>query len=94
MANIIGLKEKQLALKEINRKLKALKPVNDFLDAENPDGVYKISFDRFESHLLCKDSDTIKAFVFEYKKEMVTEIRELAKKYSIEFDEEEEKLLN
>lgn len=94
MANIIGLKEKQFALKEINKKLKDLKPINDFLGAENPSGLYEISFGTFKSNLLCKDSDTIKAFVFAYKKELVAEIRAQAEKYDIEFDEEEENLLN
>lgn len=94
MANIIGLKEKQQALKEVTRKLKALKPINDFLSATNPTGVYNISFGEFASKLLCEDEDAIKSLVFEYKKKMVTEIREQAQKFSIEFDEEEEQLLN
>lgn len=93
MANIIGLKEKQLALKEINRKLKSLQPINDFLDATNSNGLYNISFGEFEAKLVCKDSDTIKALVFAYKKELVNEIREQAKKHSIEFDEDEENML-
>lgn len=93
MAQIIGLKEKQLALKEINSKLKALKPVNDFLGAENTSGRYTISFGDFKTNLLCNDNDTIKALVFAYKKELVTEIRDQAEKYSIEFDEDEENML-
>lgn len=93
MANIIGIKEKQLAVKEINRKLKTLKPINDFLAAENPSGIYTISFDNYESNLLCKDGDAIKALVFAFKKELVAELREQAEKFSIEFDDEDEKLL-
>lgn len=93
MANIIGLKEKQLALKEITRKLKTLVPINEFLSAKNPTGVYTISFGEFQSKLLCEDAETIRSCVFAYKKKVVDEIREQATKFSIEFDEEEEKLL-
>lgn len=94
MARIIGLKEKQLALKEINQKLRDLKPVNEFLEASNPDGVYTISFGEHKTQLLCKDQETIQALVFAYKKDMVSKIREQAERFSIEFDEEEEMLLN
>ena len=90
MAKIIGLKEKQLALKEINHKLKCLEPINEFLNAQNSSGVYTISFDSFKSFLLCKDEETIKNLVLAYKKELVAEIRSEADKFSIEFDEAEE----
>lgn len=93
MAKIIGLKEKQLALKDITQKLKLLEPINAFLAAENPSGLYTISFDSFKSTLLCKDPEAIKAYVVAYKKELVNEIRTQAENYSIEFDETEELLL-
>lgn len=44
MARIIGLKEKQVALSEINQKLKSLIPINEFLNEPNPSGFYTISF--------------------------------------------------
>lgn len=44
MARIIGLKEKQLALAEINQKLKSLIPINEFLNEINDSGLYTISF--------------------------------------------------
>ena len=44
MARIIGLKEKQLALTEINQKLKSLIPINEFLNEINESGLYTISF--------------------------------------------------
>lgn len=44
MARIIGLKEKQLALAEINQKLKSLIPINEFLSEPNPSGLYTIAF--------------------------------------------------
>jgi len=44
MARIIGLKEKQLALADINHKLKSLIPINDFLNEINASGLYTISF--------------------------------------------------
>lgn len=93
MAKIIGLKEKQLALKQITHKIKSLEPINDFLNAINETGIYTISFDSHKSSLLCKDAAAIKALVLAYKKELVDEIRAQAEKYSIEFDEEEEELL-
>ena len=93
MAKIIGLKEKQLALKEINQKLKSLEPVNEFLHAENPSGLYTISFDSFKSTLLCTDPQTIKNLVNAYKKELVNDIRAKATEFSIEFEEDEEAML-
>lgn len=44
MAKIMGLKEKQLALANINHKLKSLIPINEFLNETNPSGLYTISF--------------------------------------------------
>ena len=93
MAQIIGLKEKQLALKDINQKIKSLEPVNEFLKAENPSGVYTISFGTHKSSLLCEDADAIKAFVYAYKKNLVDAIRAKAQEYSIEFDASEEEML-
>lgn len=94
MAYIVGLKEKQLVLKEISKKLKALAPINAFLSAENPSGLYTISFGDHSCHLRCDDSEQIKGFVRSYKKELVEEIRSMAEKATIDFDEDEEALLN
>lgn len=46
MARIIGLKEKQLALADINHKLKSLIPINEFINETNPSGLYTISFNK------------------------------------------------
>lgn len=93
MAKISGLKEKQLALKEINAKLKALVPLNEFLDANNEKGLYSISFGNVKTTLLCQDKETINLLVRAYKKTIVDEIKKQAEEYSIEFDEEDKKLL-
>ena len=93
MAQIIGLREKQAALTEINHKIKSLEPVNKFLESENPDGIYTLSHNKLKTPILCKDSNTIKALVLAYKKELVNEIRAMAEKYSIEFNEDDEAAL-
>lgn len=132
MARIIGLKEKQLALADISRKLKQLIPLNYFLQENNPSGLYTISFTKTKPHeetedapdvgnkadprqskqsaegkrtikrekeekveapFLCTDADAVKAYVLAYKAQLVNEIREKAKAYSIEFEEEDEALL-
>lgn len=93
MAKIIGLKEKQLALKQIEQKMKALGPINEFLDAENPTGVYTLSFASFKTPVLCRDSNIIKQLVLAYKNELVSELKTQAEQYSIEFEESEEALL-
>lgn len=93
MAKLKGLKERQLALKDINSKLKLLVPVNEFLNAENPSGIYTVSFDGYRASLLCKDGEAIRELVLNYKKELVSEIRDLAVQHSIEFEAEEEAML-
>ena len=97
MAKIIGLKEKQQALKDINRKINSLQPVNEFLNAdisaENPSGLYTLSFGEYKTTLLCKDANAIKALVSAYKLELVKDIKGQAEMFSIEFDPDEEAAL-
>lgn len=93
MAKIIGLKEKQLALKQIEQKIKALGPINEFLEADNSTGIYTVSFGSVKSPLLCPDQVSIRKLVSDYKIKLVSEIRAQAEQYSIEFEEDEEALL-
>lgn len=94
MAQIIGLKEKQLALAEINGKLNSLKQINEFLTANNPSGKYTISFDnKHRISLFCHDGEAINAIVRAYKEQLVAEIRAEAQKYSIGFEDEDEALM-
>lgn len=93
MAKIIGLKEKQLALKQIEQKIRTLGPINEFLAADNPSGIYTVSFGAFKSPLLCPDQVAIRKLVSDYKSKLVREIRAQAEQYSIEFEEDEETLL-
>lgn len=57
MARIIGLKEKQLALTDINNKLKSLIPINEFLNEINPSGIYTISFTKSNSQVQENNAD-------------------------------------
>lgn len=93
MPQLIGLKERQLGLAEIETKLKTLASVRDFLEKENPAGVYTLSFDKQRIKLHCPDRGPINALVEAYKKSLVAEIRELADKNAVEFNEEDEALL-
>ena len=97
MARIIGLKEKQRALAEMTKKINSLVPINSFLTAENPSGLYTISFGDKDSKekatLLCNDPEAIRALVFNYKKELVAEIRQLAADYTLELEDEDEEII-
>lgn len=57
MAKIIGLKEKQLALTDINHKLKSLIPINEFLNEINPSGLYTISFTKNKPQVQDNNTD-------------------------------------
>lgn len=93
MAQIMGLKERQLALSEINSKLNALKQINDFLTAENPSGKYTISFDKHRIAIFSPDGEAVNALISTYRNQLINELREQAKKYSIEFEDEDEALM-
>ena len=89
MAKIIGLKEKQTALKDIQQSLRSLAPLNAFIDASNETGEYTISFDAHKATLQCGDKKKIDDLVLAHKKAIVAEIKRLAEKYEIEFDDED-----
>lgn len=93
MAQLIGLKERQLGLVEIESKMKTLISVKDFLEKENPTGMYTISFEKQRIKLHCPDRQNINALVEGYKQSLINEIRALASKHSVEFEEDEELLL-
>lgn len=57
MARIIGLKEKQVALAEINQKLKSLIPINEFLNEKNDSGLYTISFTKTKPKIQDNNTD-------------------------------------
>ena len=80
MARIIGLKEKQNALKDIQQSLRSLAPLNSFIAADNPENEYVISFDTHKATLKCDEKEKINELVRAYKKVIVDHIEELAKK--------------
>lgn len=94
MPQLIGLKERQLGLSEIESKLRILSSVKDFLEKENPSGLYTLSFDKQRIKLFCPNREIINGLVDAYRKTLVDEIRALASQHSIEFNEEDELLLN
>lgn len=95
MAQITGLLEKQRALSDIERKIKSLEPLNRFLQSENPDNEYAISFGNIKkTPLLCKDKNILNELVQAYKEPIVKEINELATAYSITLDEDDLKAMN
>lgn len=94
MAQIIGLKEKQQVLKDINKQLKSIAVINDFLTSENPTGIYTLSFGDHSTPIFCEDSEYIKALVKASKQDLVTKIRKAAEANMIEFSDDEEALLS
>jgi hypothetical protein len=89
MAKIIGLKEKQEALKNIQQYLRSIAPLNAFIANANPENEYTISFGNHKAILKCDDKNKINELVRAYKMTIVTNIRDLAKKYEIELDEQD-----
>lgn len=97
MANIIGLQEQQRALKEIQDILKDLAALNTFLSAQNPTGVYSITFSDEEGKKhkaeLPAVKEEIAALAARYKKDKSDYVRKLASDKRIALDLEDEEIL-
>ena len=93
MAKIIGLKEKQAALKDIQQSLRSLAPLDAFVENENASTEYTISFDAHKATLKCDDKKKIDELVLAYKKTIVDHILTLAHDNQIELDEEDRQLM-
>ena len=89
MAQIIGLKEKQAALKDIQQHLRSLSPLNEFIMADNQEGEYTISFSSHKATLKCEDKKKIDELVLAHKKIIVDQIMALAKTHGIELDDDD-----
>ena len=94
MAQIIGLKEKQEALAEIQSKIRSLETLNKFLQAENPSHEYVVSFAKTKAPIFCEEKETIDALVKAYKEKVVEEINKKSAEFSICLDEEDNKIMN
>lgn len=94
MAKITGLKERQLALAEIESKLRSLENLNLFLQTDNPSGEYSIKFDKIRTFILCEDKTQVNNLVLSYKQIIAKTIYELAEKHSIELDQEDIKVID
>lgn len=93
MAQITGLHERQLALKDIQDMLKSLETLNLFLLTPNPSKEYTIRFDKIKVSILCESKETIDAFVMEQKAVIVEKINATATAHSIALDEEDLKIM-
>lgn len=89
MAKIIGLKEKQAALKDIQQALRSLAPLNEFIEANNTSSEYTISFEAHKATLKCEDKAKINELVLAHKKIIVDRILALSKANDIELDDED-----
>lgn len=99
MAKILGLKEQQKALREINSTLKEFEPINEFLKIQNPSDEYTISFKdengkTIQTKLLCDDKEPINILVKAYKENLVQSIKQKAAQYNIGLEEEELALIS
>lgn len=94
MAQIRGIKEKQLALAEITASLREIEKLKEFLAFENPTGSYTLSIDKqHKISLICKDQAVINGVVTSYKEALVAEVRQKANTFGIDFEEQEEAIL-
>lgn len=94
MAQIRGIKEKQLALAEVTANLKEIEKLKEFLALENPTSAYTLSIDKqHRISFVCEDRSAINGVVASYKNALVDKTRKTADEYGIEFDELEEAIL-
>ena len=98
MAKIIGLKEQKIALNQINATLKEIEPINNFLSASNPSGVYTISFEdssgkTYKTKMLTPDKSNIDALVRAHKSNLSKNLLEKASAFNIALDDEEMALI-
>lgn len=94
MAQIRGIKDMQLALKDIEKQLKTVKTINQFLETQNDSGMYTLSFGNYSTPLICKDTEKIQELVISSKQHLVAQIRATAEANRIELDEDDEALLS
>lgn len=108
------------ALKKINALLKELENTNKFLETDNPEKIYNLSFSVSGSLVPAEDEESVSGkgkkkkrakapvivalgyaedkslidqLVRNYKDRVVSEVLELADKYSIELDDKDQKIL-
>jgi len=97
MANIIGLPEREKALREIQTILKELAITNKFLEMHNASGSYTISFKDEEgkkhSTDLTASREEIAALLMRYKNERKEYILQLAREHRIGLDPEDNEIL-
>lgn len=94
MAEIAGFKEMQEKLQEVKEKIRVIESLNDFLAQENHSNDYIISFGKTKVTVCCEDKNSINQIVINYKNRIVGEVREIAQRYSILLDEEDNKILD
>ena len=94
MAQIRGIKEKQLALAEITASLKEIERLKEFLALDNPSGMYTLSVDKqHRVSFVCKDQSVMMGPVAAYKASLVEAVRKKADEFGIDFEEQEEAIL-
>lgn len=98
MPKIIGMDERQQALKEITNKLKDVSAINDFLKTSNETGEYTILFTdsngkKVRADIHCDSKEDVNLLVEEYKQNIKHKIIELAQAQQIGFDDDEKELL-
>ena len=88
MAQIKNLKQKQDALKEINKLIKEIAQANEFLGAEAPrDSLYDISLNGTKTKLFFNNKRDIDGLVRNYKALLVNQVNNLANGNGILLDE-------
>lgn len=98
MPKIMNQEEQKRALKDITSTLKDLSRINEFLAAVNPNGTFSVDFlasdnARYSATLFVQNKEDIDRFVRDYKKKKCEEIIQLAEKYHIELDPEDDEIM-
>ena len=94
MAKILNQEEQQKALKNINDSIRDLKKGNEILQADNPSGIFTISFTdsagkRHRAEIHVQSKKIIDQLYLDFKQEEKERIQKLASDNLIDLDDED-----
>lgn len=99
MAKILDQEEQRKALKNINGSIKDLEAANEFLKAQNPSGVYTISFTgegdkKYSTVMHAENKEELNLLILAHKEREKERIKALAEENRIALDPEDEVILD
>lgn len=98
MPKIIGQAEQQQAMRNIKAALKDLTITNQFLETQNPDGIYTVTFkdsegNHYTTTVYSEEKHVLDSLARAYKKQVVDDAVRQAESNRIEFEPEDRQIL-